>query len=528
MRDRSLIFDQLWRAPADGLPWVFDRGSAAVPLKDGQVELREVATAAGRAAALFQAQGTRAGDRCIVWLDTPLDIIIAAAGLTAIGAVPVLVSPALGIEMLTAMLAPIPPVARVVTTASRVPSCSAFPVSGRIDDWAALVPESSVLRPRRASVPLPPSAPYIITHTSGTTGVSKLLEFTRSAADHNSLTQEIPALMQRLRGYAAISFSPVHFRFIVGLLAALRRKVPAIVMADEDPVSVGQILERWQPSYLEAHPNTFMKWESLAPAGSLASVKCFLATFDVIHPGTVKNLLAGSRYPVATFWEIYGQSELCSIAGQLHVKGLAGRSFDRSAKRRLAGHPVGWAVPGHSRVRIVDEGGRRVAPGTPGRIQVRSQGRFTTYLNRPEAARENLMAGGWWDTGDWGQKDRLARLTLIDRQVERLTSAPSAIALEGVLLERMPWLLEAVVLERDRTLVPVVATRAGQLDTAGWRAATRDLHPALAEPIVLGQHEIPRTATGKVQRAVLTDLIAGRSQARPAPVGAQASGELLP
>lgn len=512
---RDLIFDQLWRAPADGRPWVVDHGSAAVRVNDDQVRPREIAMAAGRAAALFEAQGTRVGDRCVVWLDRPLDVIVATAALTAIGAVPVLVSPTLDADLLRRMLAPLPPVARVVTTAARVPLCADPELTRRTDDWVTLVEAARQLAPRRASVPLPPTAPYLVTHTSGTTGVNKLVEFTRAAADHNSLTQEVPAWLGRLRGYAAIHFSPVHFRFVVGLLAALRRRIPLIILADDDPASVGPILERWRPSYLETHPNTFVAWESLAAAGSLASVKCFLATFDVIHPGTIKRILAGSRHPTAIFWEIYGQSEVSSIAGRLHVKGFVGRVAERDTTRRLGGHLIGRVVPGHSRIRIADGRGRGVPAGTPGRILVRAGGRFTTYLNCPEAARDNLSADGWWDTGDWGSADRLRRLTLIDRQVERLAAAPSAIALEDVLLDRLPGLLEAVVLERDHGLVPVVVPRGGPLDPARWRAATRDLPAALGPPVVLEERDMPRTATGKVQRAVLARRVAVREGSRP-------------
>lgn len=508
MRSHTLIFDQLWAASATGARWIFDHESDAVKSRDGQVSLREIAIAAGKAAALFESQGTRPGDRCVVWLDTPLDIIIAAAGLSAIGAVPVQLSPALGIDMVVQMLKPVPPVDRVITTAARLEACSALEVRTRTDDWASLVAASSGLQPRRSSLALPETAPYVITHTSGTTGVNKLVMYSRGATDHNSRTQEIPAMIQRLRGHAAISFSPVHFRFVVGLLAALRRRVPAIVLADEDPIAVGRILRRWRPTYLEAHPNTFMKWERLAPAGALASVKCFLTTFDVIHPGTVKTLLAGSRHPFALFWEIYGQSEMCAIAGILHVKGFAGRNWGRGIAHRMSGHLVGWGVPGHSQIRIVDTDGRSVRPGTSGRIQVRSKGCFTTYPNRPEAVTANMTTDGWWDTGDWGRKDRLARVVLLDRQVERLESAPSAIALEDILLDRIPSLLEAVVLERDHQLVPVVATRNGPLDLARWRAATRDLPFGSREPIVVDDGDIPRTATGKVQRALLAERVA--------------------
>lgn len=515
MRNRHLIFDQLWAASVDRPRWIFDRESCAVASEDGQVHLRDVAMAAGRVAALLESQGTRLGDRCVLWLDTPLDIIVAAAALTAIGAVPIQLSPALDIDMVARMLEPIPPVDRVITTSARFLQCSALSVRSRTDIWESLVDEAARLEPRRSSIELAPSEPYVITHTSGTTGVNKLVMYSRGATDHNSRTQEIPAAIQRLRGHAAISFSPVHFRFVVGLLAALRRQIPAIVLAGEEPDAVAAILQRWQPSYLEAHPNTFMKWESLSPAGAFASVKCFLTTFDVVHPGTVRTLLAGTRHPLAVFWEIYGQSEMCAIAGLLHVKGFAGRTWGRNVERRMGGHLVGWPVPGHSRIRIVDEAGRRVPTGTPGRIQVHSRWRFTTYPNRPEAVAANLSPDGWWDTGDWGRKDRLGRIALLDRQVERLTRAPSAIALEDILLDRMPSLLEAVVLEYDGELVAVVATRGGPLDTAQWAAATKDLPLRGRRPVVVDEDDIPRTATGKVQRAVLVKQLAPALAERP-------------
>ncbi len=521
-RDHALIFEHLWRPATDARPWVFDHDSPAVEADDGRVPKLAIAEAAGRLATLLESQGTCAGDRCVVWLDKPLDVLVALAGLTAIGAVPVLISPALEIEMLVQVLAPIPPVARVITTATRLNSCSALKVRERSDDWGELVEESRGLEPRRTAVSLPRSAPYVVTHTSGTTGVNKLIEYSRDGADHNSYTQEVPAIIGQLRGYAALAVSPVHFRFVVGVLAALRRKVPLIVLADDDPDSVGRMLVRWQPTYLETHPNTFMKWEPLASTGALSSVRCFLATFDVIHPGTIRTLLGGTGHRLAMFIEIYGQSEVCSIAGRPHFKGFTGLITRRRKSRRLGGHLVGWIVPGHSWIRIADEHGLLVGPWTPGRIQVKATGRFSTYPNRPGAARENLTADGWWDTGDYGMKDRLGRLILLDRRVERLTAAPSAIALEDVLLERMPWLLEAVVLERDGALLPVVATRNGSFDQSHWLARTRDLD-GIGPPVVLAEQEIPRTATGKVQRAVLSELISAKETAAAGdgePIGA--------
>lgn len=517
LRNRSLIFDLLWSSPPDGRPWVVDHESPAVRVDHGQVSPRAVAHAAGQAAALFESQGTRPGDRCVMWLDQPLDILVALAALTGIGAVPILISPALDDTTLAQMLAPLPPVARVITNERRLASCSGLEVDGRIDSWERLSEEFRGLVPRQTAVRLPGSAPYVVTHTSGTTGLPKLVQYSRAGADHNSYTQELPAMFMGLRGYAAAGFSPVHFRAVVGLLAALRRRIPLIIMGNQEPDSVGPLLEQWQPTYLEAHPDTFIKWEPLASRGSLASVRFFFSTFDVIHPRTVRTLLSGSRSRFAIFIEIYGQSEACAIAGRVHVKGLAGRLSGRRTARRLDGHVVGWRLPGHSRIRIADERGAIVAPGTEGRIQVLAKGRFSTYPNNLEAARENFTADDWWDTGDYGKKDRLGRVTLMDRRVERLTVAPSAIAIEDVLLERMPWLQEAVVLERDRELIPVVATRSGTFDDAHWSASVRDL-PHIGQPVVVDERAIPRTATGKVRRTSLAALVSDMARTdRPAP-----------
>ena len=120
------------------------------------------------------------------------------------------------------------------------------------------------------------------------------------------------------------------------------------------------------------------------------------------------------------------------------------------------------------------------------------------------------------------RRTALVGSALIDRQVERLTATPSAIALEDVLLERMPWLREAVVLEREQRLVPVVATRGGAFDEACWQAATKEL-PTLQAPIVLEDQAIPRTATGKVQRAVLSALVFDGRSHDESPITLQAS-----
>lgn len=59
---------------------------------------------------------------------------------------------------------------------------------------------------------------------------------------------------------------------------------------------------------------------------------------------------------------------------------------------------MGTPLPGVS-VRLVDEVGAAVTPGTPGEIEVRGPGVFREYWNRPQDTRE-ASRDGWLRTGD--------------------------------------------------------------------------------------------------------------------------------
>jgi malonyl-CoA/methylmalonyl-CoA synthetase len=83
--------------------------------------------------------------------------------------------------------------------------------------------------------------------------------------------------------------------------------------------------------------------------------------------------------------ERYGMTEIgMGISNPLHG-------------RRVPGH-VGTPLPGVE-VRLVDESGNEVAPGTPGEIRVRGPGVFGEYWRKPEAT-EKAFQDGWFCTGD--------------------------------------------------------------------------------------------------------------------------------
>ncbi len=80
---------------------------------------------------------------------------------------------------------------------------------------------------------------------------------------------------------------------------------------------------------------------------------------------------------------------------------------------RVAG-TVGFPLPGVE-LRVVDEAGDPVDPGTVGGVEVRSPGVMLGYHGRPDATAEATTPDGWFRTGDLGAVDDEGRLTLAGR-----------------------------------------------------------------------------------------------------------------
>jgi len=353
----------------------------------------------------------------------------------------------------------------------------------------------------------PLDEPAMITHTSGTTGLPKLVVHTPRTMGARLTPQWRLLSLMRRRETVAIHISFVHSRMFAAMALALLLEMPVLLMRDSDPDKVAEFFLENRPGLIEVLPNSLMEWEGLTddPRKPFASVKYFSTTFDAIHPRTMSRLLESSDRRGALFFQIYGQSE---------VGPAVGRAYFRKSVHRANGRCVGWAMPGCAKVRVVSRDGKRPSERNPGLIEVAWPGLAKTYFAERERYDTNRQ-GDWWRTGDVGYRTRFGCLHLFDREVDMIPGVRSALEVEDVVLGKLEELCELVLVPGPKSEpIPVICTNDDQpLDRDRWRAAVVDF-PQLAEPIQIPLAELPRTATLKVQRIELSRRLQDRLEKR--------------
>jgi acyl-CoA synthetase (AMP-forming)/AMP-acid ligase II len=158
------------------------------------------------------------------------------------------------------------------------------------------------------------------------------------------------------------------------------------------------------------------------------------------------------------------------------------------------------------RVGIMDDAGRLLPPGERGEVVIQGPNVTDGYENNPEANAATFTAG-WFRTGDLGALDAAGYLTLLGRLKELINRGGEKIAPREIdeLLMQHPAVGEAVafglphpVWGEEVAAAVVLSGEASERELLGHcRAHLADFKVPTKLFIV---EQIPRTATGKVQR----------------------------
>jgi long-chain acyl-CoA synthetase len=234
---------------------------------------------------------------------------------------------------------------------------------------------------------------------------------------------------------------------------------------------------------------------SYARLQSLEMVLSLGAPLHQIHKERLTQLLPNR------FYELYGVTE-----GFVTV--LDREEYARRPKS------VGCPLP-MSKMRIVDEAGNPVAPGTVGEITGRGPLLMPGYYNRADLTRQALRHG-WLFTGDLGYVDEQGFLYLVDRKKDLIISGGVNVYprdIEEVVVQH-PEVLETAVfgVEDEKwgeTPVAAVVLREGHGLTAealkAWINEHVDARFQRVSKVALVER-LPRNVAGKVLKNQLLEV----------------------
>jgi acyl-CoA synthetase (AMP-forming)/AMP-acid ligase II/thioesterase domain-containing protein len=354
----------------------------------------------------------------------------------------------------------------------------------------------------------------LLLHTSGTTSRPKLVPLT-----HRNLCVSARSVAETLEltpDDRCLNVMPLfHIHGLVGALLTSLVAGGSIVCAPRfhAPSVLGWLSDlaaTWYTAVPTIHQSVLARAEESSSVLEGSALRLVRSSSAPLPPPVHAALEEVFRVPVI---EAYGMTEASHQ--------MASNPLPPGERK-----PGSVGLPAGAEVAILDADGSLLSPGEIGEVAVRGEAVFAGYEGNP-AANEEAFVGGWFRTGDEGSLDEDGYLFLrgrIKEIVNRGGEKVSPFEVDAVLLSH-PAVAQAVTFAvPDSRLGEKVGAAVVLRD--GGEASERELQEfaagSLADfkvPAVIALvDEIPRGATGKLQRIGLADRLGVTGTETPAPV----------
>ena len=507
------------------------RFGSAVAVVDGATsytyaELLEAARGFG---ASLVASGVEPGDRVAIWLFNSAEWIVAVLGIWQAGAVIVPIntrfkgseaadvlgrarvkvllttSDFLGsdyVAMLRKSGAALPDLGTIVVARG--------PAAEGSESWDAFARRAGAedrAEVERRAAEVSPDDPSDILFTSGTTGAAKGVVQTHGrtlvvATDWSAMTG-----LRAGDKYLMVNPYSHMFGLKAGILASIS---VGATMLPEPVLEIDRALRRVADEKVTCFPSTPTLFQSLLDHPERERYD--LTSLRI-------STIGGADIPVEVVRRILeGLPHMTLIAGYGLTEGGTASATDPDDDPETIATTVGRPRPSFE-LRLVDAGGKDVAPGETGEILLRGGSVMLEYLDDPEATAQALSPDGWLRTGDIGQFSAAGQLCIVGRVkdmfiVGGFNAYPAEI--ENALLRHPDVQQVAVIGIPDPRLGEVgmafIVRRPGRETTEDeivqW--SREQMANYKAPRAVEFVDELPLNATGKVVKETLRERVAAR------------------
>jgi acyl-CoA synthetase (AMP-forming)/AMP-acid ligase II len=482
-----------------------DRAALVVP-EDGQVlTYGQLADRVESLAGSLAAAGVEPGDRVALTLPNGPDMVQVLLAITALGAAAAPLNPGYTRSEYLFYLSDIAPklfllpAGRPAAAAGAAEECSVTVATadpGK-DGPPVLSVAGKELASRAGFERGQPDDIGVVLHTSGTTSRPKqvpllqrnLMASTRTVAAHYRL------------GPADVSFCIMPLFHVHGLVAstfaALAAGGSVIVPRRFTPQRFWPQAREHAATWLSAGPTLHqMIMDRAGDSGAPLTLRFARSCSSALSPALCERAERAYGVPML---EAYGMTE---------------------ASHQMASNPLppGKRIPGSvgiatgTEIGITDKAGNLLPDGSPGEVVIRGPGVMAGYVHNPAATAEAFF-GDWFRTGDRGVL-RDGYLYLEGRLKEMILRGGENISpaeVEQVLLSH-PAVRDAVCFgvpdEKYGELVSAAVTLSAQADAADLIGHCRERLAAFKVPGTIHiLDQIPRTATGKIQRRRMAEYV---------------------
>jgi long-chain acyl-CoA synthetase len=277
------------------------------------------------------------------------------------------------------------------------------------------------------------------------------------------------------------------FHFVVTIILFLRRGAKVIISSRDFPNELLDNLKEYKATVIYASPIHYHVLSSLnLSAEILSHLRLAVSTAVKLAPDIAD-----------IFYRKFGL-ELAEAYGIIEV-GLPLINLSGGSKRGS----VGKVLPGYS-LKILDKDEKGV-----GKILVKGAGVFDAYF-WPWRKREDVLAQGWFDTGDLGRLDKEGFLYIVGREKNVINFSGMKVfpfEVESI-LNRHPLVKESYLYglahpEYGQVPVAKVVLQAGKNKETSLKILRRFCYERLAAYKVPKEFEfvdkLPKTASGKIK-----------------------------